>query len=197
MSDAAGEGRQYIGTSVCDAAQRSLSKSRRSSLQLCTRVRPSATRKYMSQCIMAHMMPPSTASPELLASIGLDPVRFCRWREEFTFCDRAATDGDVHEWASVLREYMHHLRFLRRPSTTIDPDFDRDAALLLLASEGGLTRAAAENVVRYRERLWDEDAEEEKRYFGHFMASQLAMSYVEGMLNEQHATGGAATSRVA
>ena len=106
---------------------------------------------------------------------------------EFTVCDTATT-GDMTEWMSVLREYMwHYLRLVRPTSTAhpdVDPDIDRDAALLLLVSEGGLTLAAAEDVVRRLERLWDEEktAHEKRLYFGHFMASQLAMSYVEQML---------------
>ena len=125
---------------------------------------------------------PLTASPEFLASIGIDPVRFCRWREEFTVCDRAGG-----EWSGVLREYMrHYLRYLRHPSTPppdIDPDFDRDAALLVLASEGGLTHAATECVIQHNERCCEEE-ETELRYFGHFMPSGLALSYVERMLNK-------------
>ena len=51
-----------------------------------------------------------------------------------------------------------------------------------MASEGGLTRAAAENVVRHLERFWDKDEEEEKerRYFGHFMPSDTVVAKQNG-----------------
>jgi hypothetical protein len=138
-----------------------------------------------------NIMPPSTASPVFIESIGLDPVRFCKWRADFTACDRA-TNNSVNVWSGILQEYMcHYLYFIRPPLTStlphLDPDFDRDAALLLLASEGGLTHAAAENIVRHQERFWDDydhdhQGRNEHYYFGHFMPYQLAMAYVENML---------------
>ena len=123
------------------------------------------------------MQPPSSATPEFLESIGIEPTRFCNWRQMFTTCDNA-TSADVNTWSGVFRTYLDHYLWDLRHATQHNGDTseDRDAEIWYLTTFGGLTSDAVEEILEYRERMFGSFACPE------LLASQVAVPYIENKL---------------